>query len=287
MTPFFQRFFSLRVLGGLAACAFAAPTLMSCGGQTTTPLPNTDSGQNNGGGGGGGGAPSLAMAGAYQGTLYSSDFVSFLTPAPELNWVALYYLQINGHVAIYPDIYRGSLGNVTGSSASIASFTAYQFGDKLSVGNASISGASTSNYQIAFNGIGLTNDMANPTFTASAITSYAELPGTWTGRLTDNKGPSVDALRLNFNDAGALINSDTTYAYCPLSSLTLTTASTSRDHPYYTARLAIPSTTFCTRSPTELTGIAFIHAPSPGVKSLEIILTDSTGSGISFRGVKQ
>jgi hypothetical protein len=46
----------------------------------------------------------------------------------------------------------------------------------------------------------------------------------------------------------------------------------------------IPSTNNCARSNTTLNGIAFVHAPSAGVKRLEIILTDNTGSGISFRG---
>ena len=284
----FQSQLSKRALGCVAACGLAAALLASCGGQTSSSPASNGSGQN-AGGSGGGGAPILTMGGAYQGSLNNSDFVSFLTPSPELNWAALYYLQTNGNIGIYPDIYRGTLGNVTASSANIASLTAYQFGDQLSTGSASISGASASSYQVALNGIGLTNHISNPTFNAAAITSYAVLPGTWTGRLTDNKGASVDALSLTFNNAGALTSS-VSYANCPFT-LTLALASAS-SNPYYTARLDIPPTTGCTRSQlnnfqaTVLTGIGFIHdSPATGrSKRLEIILTDSTGSGISFRG---
>ena len=283
--------FLTRVLSFFAICGVSAALLMSCGGQSSGTISSNGSGQNGGGSGGGGGgsAPSLAMAGAYQGTLNSSDFVSFLTPSPELNWVGLYYLQTNGNVGIYPDIYRGTLSNITSSSASLAVFTAYQFSDQLSTGSASISGASAANYQIALNGIGLTNHIANPTFNASAITSYAALPGTWTGRLTDNKGASVDAMNLTFNNAGVMANG-VSYANCPFS-MTLTLASVSTN-PYYTARLEIPPTTGCRRSElnnyqaTVLTGIGFIHdSPVAGrSKRLEIVVTDPAGSGISFRG---
>ncbi len=285
---------STRLRWATLACVVAGTLLSSCGGQSS-------SASNNGGGdspnAGGNGAASLAMAGAYQGSLYSSDFVSFLTP--ELSWYALYYLQTNPGASIYPDIYRGTLSNTTSTSASIASpgLTAFQFTthlvnsspSHLSTGSGSISGASATNYQIALSGITLTNNQANPNFSANAIPTYATLPGSWIGTLTDNLSAASADLTLTFSSSGALTNS-ASYAFCPLN-LTLTAASGSAN-PYYIARLEIPVSTGCARTPpssigaTVLSGIGFIHAsPVSGkTKRLELILTDSTGSGISFRG---
>lgn len=303
MTPFSRLRPSKRVLGCATVCALAAALLISCGGQTYPPAQDNGPGQSNGGsgaGGTGGGTPALAITGAYQGTLNASDFVSFLTPAPELAWYGLYYLQTNGNVSIYPDIYRGSFSNVTTNSASIAQLSAFQFSTHmapgglthLSTGTASISGVSAANYQVALNGITLTNNQSNPGFSAAAIPSYAVLPGTWTGTLTDNEVSASAVVSLTFDGSGALSNG-TSFANCPLapSALKLTTASVPAT-PYYTARLEIAKTTLCRRTElntdqaTVLTGIGFIHdSPVPGKsKRLEIILTDPTGSGISFRG---
>jgi len=295
MTPNASRHPNLTTLRRRAAasCLVAGTLLVSCGGQSSGTVNTTDGSQQNSGGGS---TPSLAMAGAYQGSLYSSDFVSFLTP--ELAWYALYYLQTNPSASIYPDIYRGALSSTSSTSATIASpgLTAFQFSthlvnaspSHLSTGGGSISGASATNYQVSLSGITLTNNQANPSFSSSAITSYAALPGSWTGTLTDNLSAASADLTLTFNSAGALTNS-ATYAFCPLN-LTLTAASTLTS-PYYVARLEIPVSTGCVRTPpssigpTVLTGIGFIHASAvSGKKRLELILTDTSGSGISFRG---
>jgi hypothetical protein len=241
------------------------------------------------------------MAGAYQGTAAgnSSDFVSFLTPSPDLVWYGLYFLQSDPNASIFPDIYRGTLTSSTSNSANIASpgLTAFQFSthlvnsspSHLSTGGGSITGASASSYQISLSGITLNNNQSNPSFSANAVSSYATLPGSWSGTLTDNLSTASAALTLSFNSAGALSNS-VSYAFCPLN-LTLTAAALA-SNPYYLARLEIPVSTGCVRtppgsiSPTVLSGIGFIHAsPVAGkTKRLEVILLDATGSGISFRG---
>ena len=299
MTPFFQLRQVQRALGCAALCAVTAALLVSCGGQTYPPEQGSDTGQNKGGSGAGsgGGAAALAVTGAYQGTLNNSDFVSFVTPPPELAWYGLYYLQTSGNVSIYPDIYRGTFSSVTSDSASIANLSAFQFSSHvvngnlshLSTGTAVISGASAANYQVALNGVALTNSQANPSFSATAIPTYAVLPGNWTGTLTDNEVSGSAGVSLTFDAEGVLSNS-VSYANCPLA-LKLTSVSLSPP-AYYTARLEIAKKTGCRRSEfnsvqaTVLTGIGFIHdSPVNGrSKRLEIILTDSTGSGISFRG---
>lgn len=283
----------------LAACGLLASALLAaCGGQSGGDSPS-NGGQTQTSGGGT--APSFAMTGAYQGSASggSSDFVSFLTPAPELSWYGLYYLQTDPNASVFPDIYRGSLTSTTSNAASISSpgLTAFQFSthlvnsspSHLSSGGGSITAASASSYQISLSGITLTNNQANPSFTGTAITSYANLPGSWTGTLTDNLSTASAGLTLSFNSAGAL-TSNASYALCPLN-LTLTSASVTAN-PYYVARLEIPVSTGCVRTPPNstgpavLTGIGFIHAsPVAGkTKRLELILTDTTGSGISFRG---
>ena len=282
-----------------ASCLMGGMLLASCGGQGSATT-GSDSQQNSSGNN----TVSLAMAGAYQGSLSSSpsssDFVSFLTP--ERVWYALYYLQTNPNTSIYPDIYRGVLSSTTSTSATIASpgLTAFQFSthlvnsspSHLSSGGGAISGASASNYQINLTGITLNNSQANPTFSASAIASYAALPGSWSGTLTDNLSAANAGLTLTFNSAGLLTGTSPVdgYANCPLAGHLTLTAASAVATPYYSARLEIPATTNCQRTPASsaavLTGIGFIHdSPLQGkTKRLELILTDSTGSGISFRG---
>ena len=277
-------------------CLLVGTLLSSCGGQSSG-IANPVTGDSLTAGGDNI-TTSFAMAGAYKGTATgsSSEFVSFLTPAPELNWYALYYLQTVLSTSIYPDIYRGTLSNTTSTSASIASpgLTAFQFRthlvnsspSHLSTGGGSISGASASNYQISLSDITLNNGLVNPSFSASAITSYASLPGSWTGTLTDNQfGAYLPERTLVFDSAGTTSN-QSAYPPCTLN-LALTPAPVT-SKPYFTARLEIPAATGCMRTPTSsttvMTGIGFIHAPSTGKKRLELILTDSTGSGISFRG---
>jgi len=290
-----------RALGGTTAFCLAAALLMSCGGQTSSNPTGNEAASNNGGSGSVGSGTNTAnvsLVGAFQASLYDSDFVGFLTPSPESGFYGLYYLQTNGKLSIYPDIYRGLVSGVTNSSASVNSMSVFQFSTHmvngspthLSTGSASISGSSAANYQISLSGITLNNNQTNPNFSANAMTSYAGLQGSWTGTLTDNDISASAGLTLTFDASGALSGS-ISYAHCPLT-LSLTPAQASGDTPYYAAHLEIAPTTGCKRSEgnnnqtTVLSGIGFIHAsPVSGrSKRLEIILTDSTGSGISFRG---
>lgn len=268
----------------LAACCLSA-----CGGQsgavtdnkpgTHTPAP--------------GDTPSLALAGAYQGTLYESDFVSFLTPS--LDFYALYFLQTGAGGGIYPDIYRGQLGSVTTNSASIASpgLTAFQFKthstafglSHLTAGGATISGASASGYDIALTGITLSNNLV-PRFSGAAVTTLPSIDGIWYGTWADALGDIQTNHTLTISDGAA----NTGFGYCSTMRLTLTAAPDSTANPYYLASLSITPRTSCLRAPSGaapgvLNGIGFVHDTNGGAtRRLELILTDTTGSGISFRG---
>jgi len=266
---------------GALACAVAL--LTACGGQGSS---TTSSGNQNTGG------QSSTLAGGYQGTVSSagnactSDFVSFVTPS--LVWYALYYLR-NCDASIYPAIFKGQLSSVSTSSASIASpgLTAFQFGNGLTTGGATLSNASASGYQIALSGITLTNNQVDPSFQPTKMATLATPTGDWAGTLTDNLSSASTNLTLTFDSGGSgTFTSNSSYANCPLA-LTLTPESQT-SNPYFSAALSIAANTGCARTPAStaitMSGIGFIHAPSAGTKRLELILTDTSGSGLSFRG---
>ena len=271
--------------GAMGALACAAALLTSCGGQgsSTTPSGNqTTSSQ------------SSTLAGGYQGTVssdgnaYTSDFVSFVTPS--LVWYALYYLR-SSDASIYPAIFKGQLSSVSTSTASITSpgLTAFQFGNRLSTGGATLSNASASGYQIALSGITLTNNQVNPSFQPTTMATYSTPTGSWAGTLTDNLSSASTELTLTFNSSGSgTFTSNSSYANCALA-LTLTPESQT-SNPYFSATLSIAANTLCLRTPAStaitMSGIGFIHAStvSGKTKRLELVLTDGTGSGLSFRG---
>jgi hypothetical protein len=272
-----------------AFCLVASTLLAGCGGQSSGTTNTTDGTQPNSGGGV---TPSLAMAGAYQGSVtyvgnsYTSDFISFLTPAGA--WYGLYFLTTSS-ASVYPDIYTGALSATSTSSATISPLKASQFGKTVTTGSAAITGSSALNYRIDLTGINLANSQP-ASFSPSAITTLTGIGGSWVGDLKDSQSVADTGLTLGFSDAGTL-TSGGSYATCVLA-LQLTPQSVS-SNPYYTASLQISGdTTTCGRvsrnggNALSMSGIGLIHA-SPVVgktKRLELILTDTTGSGISFRG---
>ena len=273
-----------------AVCLVAGTLLSSCGGQSSGTVNTAGSGdlQNPGGNG----TTSLAMAGAYQasvtytGNAYTSDFVSFLTPAGA--WYGLYFLKTSS-ASVYPDIYTGAVTATRASSASISPLKASQFGKTVTTGSATISGSSALSYHIDLSGINLANSQP-ASFSPNAIATLTGIAGSWVGDLKDSQSVADTGLTLGFSDAGTL-TSGGSYATCVLG-LQLTPQSLA-GKPYYSASLQISGdSTTCGRvsrnggSTVSMTGIGLIHAsPLSGkTKRLELILTDSTGSGISFRG---
>jgi len=268
-----------------AALLLAAVSLLAaCGGQSSGTAGNgPQSGQN------GSGDSSFAMSGAYQGSVtylgvpYTSDFLSFLTP--DGDWYGLYFLTTTS-ASVYPDIYTGKVFANSASSATIASLKASQFGKPVTTGSAEISGSSALNYNISLTGINLANSQA-ASFSPNHIPTLSGISGVWEGGLRDSQNTADPTMNLSFSEDGT---STSSYAHCPLN-IKLTQASGST-HPYYMARVEIPLTSFCPRTPvisSVLEGIAFIHAAPPATgksRRLEIIVVDGSGSGISFRGDK-
>jgi len=234
------------------------------------------------------------MAGAYQATVtytgnpYSSDFLSFLTPSGK--WYGLFFLTTSS-ASVYPDIYTGTVNAASTTSATVSPLTASQFRG-VTVGSAAISGSSSLAYQLDVSGISLANSEP-ASFSPSYIPTVTGIGGDWLGDLKDSQSVADTHLTFGFSDSGTLQRGGS-YGFCTLA-LQLSPQSTTINS-YYTATLQISGdTTNCRRvnrnggADVSMTGIAFIHAsPLAGrTKRLEIILTDSTGSGISFRGVKQ
>jgi hypothetical protein len=273
----------------VAGCALVAITLLSaCGGQSSSTASTDDGVSQNSGGS----TPTLAMAGAYKsdvtyvGNPYTSDFLSFLTPAGA--WYGLYFLKTSA-ASVYPDIYTGTMTATTTSTGTISPLRASQFGKTVTTGSATVSGSTVLNYRVDLSGINLANNQP-ASFSPAAITTVTGIGGSWVGDLKDSQSVADTGLTLGFSNAGVLVSGGS-YATCTLA-LQLTPQSTT-SKPYYTADLQINGdSTTCGRvsrnggNPLSMSGIGFIHAsPVSGkTKRLELILLDSTGSGISFRG---
>lgn len=282
-------------LGLALASLLAATLLVACGGQASTA---STTGQTPG-------TPpipvdtSQTMAGAYTGTLNSSDFVGFLTPG--LEWYALYFLNTSSTPSIYPDIYHVSLSGQPTSKVNITSpgLTAFQFTTRSTPGGPShlTTGGSVaisatggaSNYAIALSGITLANNTTNPAFTVAPASTFA-VDGNWTGTWADALGDIRTSAPLSFSQGSASAG----FGSCQTMQLQLTLASdAASSQPYYKATLSIPAQTGCARAPNGtaglLEGIGFVHGAASGnaAKRLEIIVIDKLGSGVSFSGAQQ
>lgn len=266
-----------------AACLVAATLLSSCGGQSSGTAGN-DVQQNSGGNN----TASLAMVGAYKGTAAgnTSEFVSFVTPSQQL--YALYALQASDP-NVYPIVYTGSIQAASATSATVPSLKSFQYQNNLRSGSASISGTSAAAHTMALSSLSIPTLNASPQFTATAIATTSNAQGVWAGTWADGLDGSIRTnTNLSVSQSGTSFTAQTGFGNCTSLALTLTPVSDAPANPYFTAQADITAATGCLRTPTSsatvMTGIGFIHAPSTGVKRLELILTDTSGSGISFRG---
>ena len=292
MTPSTQQFFGFPVLRRwtTAACLIALTLLSSCGGQSSA-TGNTVGGDSPNSGGNGNTA-TLAMAGAYQGTAAgnSSEFVSFVTPSQKL--YVLYALQASDP-NVYPIIYTGSIQAASTVSATVSGLKSFQYQNYLRAGSATVSGTSGAAHTMAFSGLYIPTLNASPQFTAAAMTTVSNAQGTWAGTWADGLDGSIKTdTNLSISLSGTSFTAQSGFGNCTTLTLTLTPAIDATTSPYFSAQLDITATTGCLRNPAPsytaatLTGIGFIHAsPVSGkTKRLELILTDTSGSGISFRG---
>jgi hypothetical protein len=278
-----------------ALCVVATTLVVSCGGQSSGT--SNSNGNGNGSGNGpqqgqdAGGTASFAISGAYNaqiltGAASPSEFITFLTT--EGRWYALYYLR-NNQYDVYPDIYTGTVTPTSASSATVAFQATQGLSSQVNHGNANITGGSSSSFHLEL--AGLTMPISNSsTIDPQYLPTLEGIEDEWDGYLKDGKSNAEPAIKLKFSSTGDLI-SNSSYANCSLDlKLSLKSAS---NHPYYSADLSLGGdTTLCARvrqnegTPVHMTGIGLIYkSPAVGkTKRLELILTDSSGSGISFRG---
>lgn len=270
------------------SCLVVGALLSSCGGQSSGTSATPGGSQPNSEGGS---TPSLAMVGAYKGTATtgnSSEFVSFVTPAQQL--YVLYALQAV-EPNVYPIIYTGSIQPASAVSATVSGLKSFQYQNNLRSGTATVSGTSASAHTMAVSSLYIQTLNASPQFTATAMTTTSDAQGVWIGTWADGLDGSIKTnANLSIGLSGTSLTAQTGFGKCTSMSLTLTQAIDAPRTPYFSAQLDIAATTACLRNPapsytpTTLLGIGFIHAPSAGTKRLELILTDTSGSGLSFRG---
>jgi len=277
-------------------CLIIGMLLGACGGQGST---NTNTGTSgdaraappNQGQPGAAGSPATVMAGAYgmAPTPFGEELVSYVwTQNGVTSWMALYMPSSKDPDYYPPVLYRGVVSLQT-NGAALAEITSFDMQYKLKTGTAAVSAASSSAYQMALKGVDLTDAGSGIQFTATALATSAEVNREWTGTWADaGPGGSIKtSARLSVQNG----KGNTDFGNCDLG---VSLAQQGSAKPYFLASVALASAPgkFCARAPsagnqTTLSGIAFIHDTVVGsatVKRLEIMLTDASGSGISFRG---
>ena len=255
-----------------------------------------------GGGGGGpiasqGGAfvspdPTTALQGFYQASALASpqEFISLVLPtsASSVQWYGWYFKSPSANADPY--LFSGVLdlgvnGAAQSNAAGIKAFTS----GILATGSVNLSNASLTGFHASVSAVARQTSLdfnasaapaLNYQFDAPALA--ADLAGRWTGPWS-SAGSIYGASTLTFGNTGGLVSNTTNFP-CAVSQLSLVPRATGNA---FTASLFIPAATNCpwsTPTPKTLHGIAFIHNLAGGSRRLEVMLLDSDGSGISFRG---
>ena len=223
------------------------------------------------------------LSGAYQGTATASsgtqEFVSAITPAGK--FYAMYFWSS------IPDIYAGSVTLGVNGNATVSALRAFQNGANAGPYTATVTGASSTSYVLSPVGGG---DRTPSSVSATALSTTSDLSASaWTGTWSDSA--LVGALAnqsLAFDSTGVLTNFNF-FTSCSATGTTLSVQPIS-GASLYNVTLNIPQITGCVRTETsavEMTGVAFVYPLTtvPGkTQRLDMVMVDSTGSGITFRG---
>ena len=225
------------------------------------------------------------LSGVYQGTASASagpqEFVSAITPAGK--FYAMYFWSS------IPDIYAGTVTLGVNGNATVSALRAFQNGANAGPYTATVTEASSTSYVLSPVGFSVRTPNS---VSAAALSTTSDLSASpWTGTWSDSA--LVGALgnqSLTFDSTGLLSNFNF-YSSCK-SAYTTTTLSVQpiTGASLYNVTLNIPQITGCVRTETsavEMTGVAFIYPLTtvPGkTQRLDMVMVDSTGSGITFRG---
>ena len=222
------------------------------------------------------------LSGAYQGTATTTygtqEFVSAITP--DGSFYALYFLST------IPDIYSGTVTRGVNGNATVPTLRMYPNTTSPTVVNqtAGVAGASSAGYVLT--PLTGSSDRTPSSFTATAMTSTSDLnSGAWIGTWSDSALGTMSTSALTLGSSVTL-NSSNFFTLCTTVAPTLSIESIATA-PLFAATLTIPSNTACARGNTTLTGVAFVYPLTtvPGkTQRLDMVMVDSTGSGITFRG---
>lgn len=233
-----------------------------------------------------------ALHGFYQASAGASshEFISLLLPSSSsVQWYGWYFKSpsINADPYLFSGVLDlGANGAAQSNAAGIKAFTS----GSLATGSVTLSNASLTGFHASVAAVARQTALEFDAFAApalkyrfDAVPLPAELGGRWSGPWS-SAGSVYGASTLTFSNTGGLL-SNTTGFPCDVSRLSLVPRSTGNA---FTASLVIPAATTCPwaplSTPKTLHGIAFIHTPADAGRRLEVMLLDSDGSGISFRG---
>lgn len=262
----------LRTLGRKVAGSFLLVFLASCGGGSSD-----DSG----------GTTATQLQGYYQASVGvgNKEFISLVMPnsggsSPWYGWYFKGPTLNSDPYLISGNLVLGVNGAAQSDGASIHIYESGTLGSR----SANFSQASLSSFQATITNVG-TQTSESMTATAQSILQTSLL-GTWIGTWS-SKGSFYGLKNIVFDTNGTITSMDS-IGDCTNIALQLTPSVGANT---YNASIVISAANNCAWAPLNapsktLNGIAFIHA-SPAVgktKRLELMLLDTDGSGISFRG---
>ena len=262
----FLRTLACKVTGG-----FLLLVLASCGGSSSN-----DSG----------GTTATQLQGFYQASVGvgSKEFISLVLPSSggSSPWYGWYFKgpTLNADPYLYSgNLILGVNGAAQTNGASIRIYESGTLGSR----SANFSQSSLNSFQATITNVGTQTSEAM-TATAQGILQTS-LQGTWTGTWS-SKGSILPNKDIVLDANGASTSMDAIGTCNNNNTLRLTGSS------IYTASITINGATNCDWSalnaPSKtLTGVGFVHLSTiAGKNRLELILLDTDGSGISFRGDK-
>jgi len=256
------------------------------------------------GGGGGGGSDvtstsknspdsATALNGFYQARTVGSshEFISLLLPSSSssVQWYGWYFKSQS--VNADPTLLSGFLDlGVNGAAQSNPAGIRAFISGSLASGSVSMSNASLAGFHANVPAVSGQTALDFDAVSAPAteyplatVASAAALAGRWSGPWS-SAGSVYGASTLTFSNTGGLLTNATGFP-CDVSQLSLVSRSAGNA---FSASLVIPAATLCTwaplSTPKTLNGIAFIHTPAGSSRRLEVMLLDTDGRGISFRG---
>ena len=223
------------------------------------------------------------LSGAYQGTAAASsgmqEFVSAITPAGK--FYAMYFWSS------IPDIYGGSVTLGVNGNATVSALRAFQNGAMAGPYSATVTGASSTSYVLSPVGVSVRTPSS---VTAAALSTTSDLSASaWIGTWSDSSLVGALANQSLAFDGTGVLNNFNFYSSCRSASTTLSVQPIT-GASLYSVTLNIPQITGCDRTETSavvMTGVAFVYPLTtvPGkTQRLDMVMVDSTGSGITFRG---